>query len=89
MSNTTSHAYSHLIGTTLGVLLGTTTNGQNLIVSGTVVMPVDGQDDNYVRVILENGIETYVRYMDTYRSDFVTGVSNGDISGDPVWDLDY
>jgi len=61
-----NHAYSHLIGTTVGIRLA----GIG-IVSATVMTPEPGQDHNVLLVVDGQGTWHYVLYMDTYRRDFV------------------
>lgn len=61
-----SHAYSHLIGRIVGIHVPAVG-----IVSATVVTPEIGQDDNDLLVTIGNGDWVTVKYMDTYRADFV------------------
>lgn len=61
------HAYAHLIGTNLGVGI----DGIG-VVAATVMTPEADQDHNDLLVAcLDNGEWMTVKYMDTYRLDFV------------------
>lgn len=60
------HAYSHLIGTNVGIIVDSVG-----IVLATIMTPEPGQDHNIVNVVAHDGVWRQVRYMDTYRSDFV------------------
>lgn len=61
-----THAYSSEIGSIVGVKI----DGVG-IVAATVMTPEVGQDDNLVTVCLNNDEWMTVRYMDTYRADFI------------------
>jgi hypothetical protein len=61
-----SHAYGHLIGKAIGVGI----DGIG-VVAATVMTPEIGQDDNELLVMIGNGDWRTVRYMDSYRADFV------------------
>lgn len=75
-----AHAYEHLVGRIVGIRLGTLDSMHALIVKGKVLKPFDWQNDNYIHVGLENGVELTVKYMDTYGEGFVNGVVNPDIA---------
>lgn len=62
-----AHAYAHLIGSNLGI--GIAGVG---VVAATVMTPEVGQDDNDLLVSrVDTGEWSTVKYMDTYRIDFV------------------
>lgn len=63
---TIDHAYAHKIGTNVGIHV----DGVGIVLA-TVMTPDPGQDDNIVNVQTEDGTWIQVRYMDTYRADFV------------------
>lgn len=60
------HAYSAYVGRNVGIKI----DGVG-IVAGTIMSPDAGQDDNIVNVQTHDGVWHQVRYMDTYRFDFV------------------
>lgn len=63
------HAYAHLVGTTVGVKAD-----DGSIRAATVMTPEVGQDHNDLLVLLGDSTWSTVKYMSTYRADFVNAL---------------
>lgn len=67
------HAYFHLVGTIVGVKLDSIG-----IVAATVMTPIIGQDHNDLLVETGDGVHRVIKYMGSYRADFINATLTTD-----------